>query len=265
MSEQYTRIKIEVSGPVVRLVLARPEVRNAFDDVMIGEIDSFLQSLESSAARVLVITGEGDCFCAGADLGWMKRMKDYTLEENLADASRLAAMLRRLYELPLATVAAVNGHAVGGGVGLVAACDIAISVEEAKFAFSEVKLGLTPATISTYVIKRIGERGCRELFISGRRFQAREALAYGLLNQVVPREKFQKALGEVIDRIITSGPAAVKACKELLRKLPEMSLEEAVEYTSRMIADLRISDEAQEAMNAFFEKRPPRWIVSEEE
>jgi methylglutaconyl-CoA hydratase len=266
MAKTYTCIRYETDGPVTRLFLNRPEVRNAFDDVMIGELALFFKELAAgSHTRALVVTGTGDCFCAGADLSWMKRMKEFTVEQNLEDASQLAGMLRQLYTLPVATIASVNGHAIGGGLGLIAACDFAVASQDARFAFSEVKLGLTPATISTYVIRKIGERACRELFITGRRIPAERALGFGLLNSVVPGEKLEEAVQMIVDEVLTSGPAAVTACKELLRDLPTLSLDDAQEYTSRMIAELRVSQEAQEAMAAFLEKRRPGWAPAKKE
>ncbi|KPJ74308.1 enoyl-CoA hydratase [candidate division TA06 bacterium DG_78] len=250
----------EVKNNTAHVTLNRPEVHNAFNDTMINEVSTVFDDIEKrSDIRVVVLTGEGKSFCAGADLNWMKRVKDYSYEENLKESLDLAEMLYKIYASSKPTIARVNGTAIGGGTGLVAVCDIAIAASNAKFSFSEVKLGLIPACISPYVVKKCGEGRCREFFLTGKRLTADKACAAGLINQVVPLEEIDKVIEELVTQLISSGPAAIKKCKELLRRVPEMSLEEAKKYTAEVIAQLRISDEGQEGMNSFLEKRRPKW------
>jgi len=261
MTTEYETIRFELDGRTARVTLARPAVRNAFDEVLIAELLAALDRVaDEKSARVLVLTGEGKAFCAGADLNWMRKMKDYSFEENLADSLELARLMRRIYEFPLPTVAAVNGATIGGGNGLVAACDIAVAADTAVFSLSEVKIGLVPACIGPYVIKRIGERAARELFLTGERIDAKRAMREGLVNDVVPAERLGERVDEIVARLLTSGPGALEVSKELIRNVPSMDLDAAGPYTAEMIAKLRISDEAQEGMAAFFEKRKPNWV-----
>jgi methylglutaconyl-CoA hydratase len=256
----YETVAYSLDGRVVRIELARPAVRNAFDEHLIRElIDALDRAAAEEGARVLVLTGRGKAFCAGADLNWMSRMRDFSYEENLRDALELARLMRRVYEHPLPTIAAVNGATIGGGNGLVAACDIAVAADTAIFSLSEVKIGLVPACIGPYVIERIGVRAARELFLTGERFDAARALAVGLVNAVAPADGLTEKVGEYIDLLLGSGPEALAASKELIRNVPSMDLDEAGRYTAEMIAKLRISEEAQEGMAAFLEKRPPTW------
>lgn len=256
----YETIRYEVENRAARVTLARPDVRNAFDERVIAELtDVFTKTADERKARVLVLTGEGTAFCAGADLKWMGKMRDYSFEENIEDANALARMLRILYEHPLPTIAAVNGAAIGGGNGLVAACDIAVASERAVFSLSEVKIGLVPACIGPYVIERIGIRAARELFLTGERIDAARAKREGLVNDVVSAERLMSRVGEYVAMLESSGPEALRVSKELVREVPRMSLDDAGPFTAEMIARLRVSDEAQEGMSAFFEKRKPRW------
>jgi methylglutaconyl-CoA hydratase len=260
IKDEFQTIVFRIEDKVARVTLNRPEVHNAFNDTMINELNMVFNDIEKRLdIRVVVLTGEGKSFCAGADLNWMRRVKDYTYEENLEESLNLAEMLSKIYTSPKPTIARVNGTAIGGGTGLVAACDIAIAASTAKFSFSEVKLGLIPACISPYVIKKCGEGKCREFFLTGERMKAEKAYAAGLINIVVPSEKLNPVVDEFIHQLISSGPEAIKKCKELLRKVPEMSLKEAKKYTAEVIAQLRISDEGQEGMNSFLEKRKPSW------
>lgn len=253
-------IRYRVADSVVRVTLARPEVRNAFDERMIRELrEAFARAADEPGARVLVLAAEGTAFSAGADLAWMGKMRGYSFEENLADAMELAAMLRELYEHPLPTIAAVNGATIGGGNGLVAACDVAVAADTAIFSLSEVKIGLVPACIGPYVIRRIGERAARELFLTGERFPAARAKAEGLVNDVVPADRLAARVDEYAAMLRTSGPEAIRMAKELVRECARMDLDRAGPWTAEMIARLRIGDEAQEGMAAFFEKRLPRW------
>lgn len=254
-------IKFSFKEKVATITLNRPEIHNAFNEVMIRELlETYREIAEMEHIRVVVLTGEGKSFCAGADLKWMGDVINYSFEQNLNESQQLAELFYTMYTLPKPTIAKVNGAAIGGGTGLVAVNDIVIASERAKFSLSEVKLGLVPACISPYVFKRVGERGCRELFLTGQRVNAEESLKFGLSNQVVPEAELDAAVEKLIAQLITSGPNALGICKDLLEKVPQMSLEQAKTYTAESIAALRISDEGQEGMKAFFEKRPPKWV-----
>lgn len=260
LSKDYQTIKTEYSDRVARVTLNRPEVRNAFNDVMISEMtDAFKNINNKDGLRVVVLTGQGQVFCAGADIHWMKSVINYTYEENLRDSQNLADMFHLMFNCPLPTIARVNGAVIGGGTGMVAVCDIVIASEKAVFSLSEVKLGLVPACISPYVIRRMGDKNCREYFLTGERLTAKKALAAGLVNQVVPDNELDKAVDERVKQLLSSGPEALAWCKQLLLNVPKMSGEEVVKYTAKVITKLRMSDEGQEGMKAFFEKRKPKW------
>jgi len=256
-------ILYEMDECIARVTLNRPEIHNAFNDTMLTELIEVFQDLQDRKGqiRVVILTGNGKSFCAGADLHWMKKMINYSYEENLEDSNRVSECMHRLYTLPQPTIARVNGAAIGGGMGLVSACDIVIAQEKAVFSLSEVKLGLVPACISPYVIKRAGESKCREFFLSGERIDAQRALFAGLVNVVVPLDELDAAVDGWKDRFLKNGPEAMAVCKKLLENVPGMRLEEAKSYTADGIAKLRISKEGQEGMNAFLEKRKPSWRI----
>jgi methylglutaconyl-CoA hydratase len=257
---KYETILYNIVNTVAHVTFNRPDVHNAFNDSMIRELsDVFDDIAQRQDIRVVVVTGKGKSFCAGADLNWMRRVKDYTYDANLKESLDLADMLYKIYASPKPTIAQVNGAAIGGGTGLVAVCDIAFASDRAKFSFSEVKLGLIPACISPYVMKKCGEGKCREFFLTGERLSAERAHAAGLVNMVTSPDELDKTVGELVQRLLSSGPEAITKCKELLRNVAEMSLEKGKSYTAEVIAQLRISDEGQEGMNAFLEKRRPRW------
>jgi methylglutaconyl-CoA hydratase len=257
---EFTTISYSLDNRIAKINLARPEVHNAFNEVMIAELtEVFSRISQDDAARVVVLTGNGESFCAGADLNWMKKMINFTYQQNLEDSLKLAELFYLMYSLPKPIIARVNGAAIGGGTGLVAVCDIAIAAEKAKFSLSEVKLGLVPACISPYVIRKVGEGRCREFFLTGERLTANRALELGLVNQVVPLESLDQAVEEKVKQLISSGPKAIAMCKELLKNVPGMSFDKAKTYTADMIASMRIGDEGQEGMNAFLEKRKPKW------
>lgn len=264
-SENYKTISVNHKKQIVWLVLNRPEVKNAFDNTLISEISDFFERLDYEKAqfRVVVVTGAGSSFCAGADLNWMKSMVDYSMEENLADSARLAKMFRLISSCLLPVIARVNGPAIGGGAGLVAACDIAIAAASATFGLSEVKLGLAPAVISPYMIRKMGDRYCREYFLTGERFSAARALEIGLVNQVVDDSGLDTAVEKLISLLLSSGPQAIAACKQLLARGPKAGDPETDNFMIELIARLRIGDEAQEGMRAFLEKRKPRWQTSD--
>jgi len=259
-NNRYQTILFELDNNVARVILNRPDVHNAFNDIMIRElIDVFNEIEKHPEARVVVLTGEGKSFCAGADLNWMRRVKDYSYEDNLHESLELSDMLYRIYASSKPTIARVNGAAIGGGTGLVAVCDIAIAASTAKFSFSEVKIGLIPACISPYVIKKCGEGRCREFFLTGERMTAERALGAGLVNRIVAAEEIDEAVAELVKQLVSSGPEAIARCKELLMNVPLMKYDEVKRYTAEVIAQIRISEEGQEGMAAFLDKRKPLW------
>ncbi|UCD05892.1 MAG: enoyl-CoA hydratase/isomerase family protein [candidate division WOR-3 bacterium] len=258
--KEFKTIRYEVKENVAVVTFNRPEVHNAFDDVMIGELaETFDRLAAQTEVRAVVLTGEGKSFCAGADLNWMRRVKDYSYDDNLKESLELSDMLYKAYSCPKPTIARVNGAAIGGGTGLVAVCDIAVAARSAKFSFSEVKLGLIPACISPYVVKKCGEGKCREFFLTGERLSAEKALTAGLVNAVTELETLDALVDQYLTQLISSGPSAITTCKELLRKVPQMSYDEVKRYTAEVIAQIRVSEEGQEGMAAFLEKRKPRW------
>lgn len=245
---------------VATLTLSRPDVHNAFDDAVIAELNKALDSYaHDPAVRVLVLRAEGKSFSAGADLGWMKRMATYSRADNLADARELERLMRGLYEFPRPTVALVQGAAFGGAVGLVSCCDIAIASESASFALSEARLGLAPAVISPYVAAAIGARQAGRYFLTAERFDAVTAKNLGLVHEVATAEALPAALEKMLATLLDNGPGALTACKALLRRVAVATSPDLAAYTTELIADLRTSQEGQEGLAAFFEKRRPTW------
>jgi methylglutaconyl-CoA hydratase len=258
---QFRTVLVVKEGKVLRLTMNRPQVHNAFNAEMIRELAAaFDAAKKDTEVRLVVLTGAGQSFCAGADLNWMREIIRYSYEQNLHESRELAELMHSIYTLPKPTIARINGAVIGGGTGLFSACDIVISSDKAKFGLSEVKIGLIPAAIGPYVIRRIGESAARELFLTGERFDAQRALAIGLVNKVVAHEALDNKVEEVVRFLLSSGPEAIARCKELLQKVPGMSLDEAKGYTAEMIAGLRVSPEGQEGMAAFLEKRKPKWV-----
>ncbi|MGA9574152.1 MAG: enoyl-CoA hydratase-related protein [Lysobacterales bacterium] len=249
---------------VLTLCMNRPTVHNAFDARMILELTSALKAAERDVAvRVVVITGAGSCFSAGADINWMRSLVKASREENEHDALRLAELMRRLNYLSKPTLARVNGAAYGGGLGLVAACDIAVAVDGSLFGLTEVRLGLVPAVISPYVIRRIGETHARRYFLTAERFDAQRACDIGLVQQTVSEEQLDEAIEDIIGQILSGGPDAVTHGKQLVFDIAGHDIEtqkNTDEMTARLIATLRVSDEGQEGLAAFLEKRKPGWI-----
>ncbi|MCP2620290.1 enoyl-CoA hydratase-related protein [Candidatus Aminicenantes bacterium AC-334-K16] len=257
----YQTIRVFQQGAILFIVLNRPTVHNAFNIQMIEELQAaFRQAAGEKSIRLVIFTGEGKSFCAGADLNWMREIINFSFEQNLSESRRVAALLYQIYSLPKPVLALVNGAAIGGGVGVVSACDIVVASEKARFGLSEVKIGLVPAAISPYVIRRIGEAQARRYFLTGERIPAQRALEIGLVNEVVSPQDLRKRGLEIAALLLSSGPQALASCKELLFRVPIMSLDEAREFTARMIAELRISEEGQEGMAAFLEKRSPSWV-----
>lgn len=244
------------------VILDRADVHNAFDDTLIATLTAeFARVDRDPAARVMVLAAKGKSFSAGADLNWMARVARYSEAENLEDARRLAAMLSTLDRMSKPTVALVQGPAYGGGVGLVAACDMAIAAEEAAFALTEVKLGIIPAVISPYVVTAIGERASRRYMLTAERFDAREAYRLGLVHQVVTAAELDIAGRKILDLLLKNGPAALAACKDLIRAVARDPVDGAmIEDTAKRIASQRVSPEGREGIGAFLAKRPPNWI-----
>jgi methylglutaconyl-CoA hydratase len=254
-----SRLLKERQGKVARLILNRPERHNAFDEALIEELTQAIDEAENDpSVRVLVLAANGKSFSAGADLDWMRRMAAYSEEENLADANRLALLLQRLNFIPKPTVAAVQGAALGGGVGLVAACDIAVGAVQAVFGLTEVRIGLIPATIGPYVVQAIGERAARRYFLTGERFGAATARELGLLHEVA--EDLEAAVARHVEALLLGGPEALAATKKLIRRVGRGSINAAmIEDTAARIARARAGGEAREGIAAFFEKRKPNW------
>jgi len=257
---EYTTIQVGVANGTARIALNRPDVHNAFNDDLLRELaDAVRHAMRNDDVRVLVMTGNGRSFCAGADLNWMKGVLDYTVEQNKKDAATLVDLLDMIDGCPKPVIGRINGAAVGGGAGLTAVCDIAIASSEAKFGFSEVKLGIIPAMISPYVLRKIGRGPARELFLTGDRFDAARAREIGLVNDAVGPEKLDDAVNARVASLLTSAPRALAEAKRLIRLVPDMDAPEAREYTLTKIAELRASSEGQEGMKAFLEKRKPGW------
>lgn len=248
---------------VATLTLNRPEVRNAFDDAQIERLTHAFRDAESDAAvRVVVIAGNGPAFCAGADLNWMKRMAGYSYEQNLADAQSLAEMLRTLDRMTKPTVARVHGPAFAGGTGLVAACDIAIGTPAAMFCLSEAKLGLSPATISPYVLRAMGARMARRYFLTAEVFDAEEAQRIGLLSALVPALELDATLEGIVKHLLAGGPQALAKIKDLIRTVSAGPLDDAmIADTARRIAEIRVTEEGREGIASFLEKRKPAWTA----
>lgn len=262
MTEQTTLIDIDSRG-VATLTMNRPELHNAFDDLLISKLTSDLQALEQNdSVRVVVLAAAGKSYSAGADLNWMRRMADYSEEDNLRDAGVLATLMQTLNNLRKPTIARVQGAAFGGGVGLVACCDMAIAAERASFCLSEVKLGLIPAVISPYVVDAMGARACRRYFITAERFNAKTAFETGLLHQVVAEDQLDDAINALIEQILQGGPLAQAEAKDLIRAVEKRPITQAVlDDTAQRIATRRASDEGREGLNAFLSKRKPDWIA----
>jgi methylglutaconyl-CoA hydratase len=261
----YNTIVTEIDLGVGIITLNRPERHNAFDDGLIAELSDAIDRMAADpVVRVLVISSTGKSFCAGADLNWMKRAAGYSSEENLRDSRALADMLRRLAQCPKPTIARIQGPAYGGGVGLVACCDIAIATFDVQFSLTEVKLGIIPAVISPHVIAAIGERYARRYMLTAERFSAAEAYRIGLLHEMVADdESLDEALGEIIDALLKNGPRAIAECKQLISAVAWKPLtDDVVEDTAQRITRLRASEEGREGMTAFLEKRKPNWIQS---
>jgi methylglutaconyl-CoA hydratase len=258
----YNTLLVELSDGVLTVSLNRPGVHNAFNDELIAEGIDLFSNIDAGSVRAVVLQGAGKTFCAGADLNWMSRMVSYTRDENVRDSSQLAKLFAVINECPLPIVGRIHGAAIGGGVGLVAVCDVAIAMSDAKFGLSEVKLGILPAVISPYVIAKIGETHARALFLTGERFEADRALRIGLVHRTVDTiEQLDAAVYETITQLKTSGPQAVRECKKLIAHVVSHELADAIPYTIDAIVERRVSDEGQDGMSAFLKKELPSWVA----
>jgi methylglutaconyl-CoA hydratase len=252
------RLEVERAGPVALVWLNRPEVRNAFDGLMVMELGRTLFDFGTIVeVRVFVRGGRGPSFCAGGDLAWMKAAAHFTREENLREAQAMADLFFTIYNSPKPVVARVHGAAFGGGAGLVAACDIPVAALGTQFAFSEVRLGIIPSVISPYVVGKIGESAARELFLTGERFEAVRAYEIGLVRAAVPPEDLDAAVEGRVRELLQAGPRAIAETKALIREVAFRRVEDVQRYTVERLADLRVSPEGQEGMKAFLEKRKP--------
>ncbi len=251
-------LSLETNGPVLTVTIDRPNVRNAFNEEVIEELHESFSTIPTKV-RVVVLTGGGPVFCAGADVQWMKKSLKYTEQENARDAAAMAAMFRAIDECPRPVIGRINGHALGGGSGLVACCDMVVAVEGALFCFTEVRLGIVPANISTFVLPKIGSRAARRYFLTGERFGAEEAKAIGLIHEVVPPDRLDTKVNDLVKEILRCGPNAVAIAKDVIREGLARSRDEAIDYTVKTIARVRVSPEGQEGLGAFLEKRKPSW------
>jgi methylglutaconyl-CoA hydratase len=254
-------LTVEIAAGIARVTLNRPELRNAFDDALIRQLQESLEKLENDpAVRVVVLAGNGPAFCAGADLNWMKRMAAYGYDENLADAQALATMLATLDRLPKPTIARVHGPVFAGGTGLVAACDIAVGTPEAKFCLSEAKLGLSPATISPYVMRAMGERMARRYFLTAEVFDADEAYRIGMLSVLVPPSELDAAVDGLVQHLLAGGPQAHASIKDLVRAVAHRAVDDSLAAeTAKRIAEIRASPEGKEGIASFLAKRKASW------
>ncbi len=253
---------VETRNGVGIVMLNRPDIRNAFDDKLIADLTRVLQKMDADkGVRVVVLGGAGPAFCAGADLNWMKRMAKYTYAQNLKDARALAGMLKTLDRLSKPTIARVHGHAFAGGTGLVAACDIAVGVPEAEFCLSEAKLGLSPATISPYVVRAMGERMARRYFLTAERFTAAEAYRIGLLSELVMPAELDGKINEICGHIVQGGAGALAKIKDLIGAVSRGGpvTDPLIDDTARRIAEIRTSAEGREGISSFLDKRRPSW------
>ena len=257
------QLQINVAGAIATVSLNRPEVRNAFNDEVILEVTAAFKDLGArDDVRCIVLAANGTAFCAGADLNWMRSMADFTREQNLEDAGRLAEMMRTVYECPKPTIARIQGDVYAGGTGLVAACDIAVAVDTAGFCLSEVKLGLLPSTISPYVIRAMGARAAHRYFLTAERFSAAEALRIGFVHEVVAADALDAKVADLAQALVNAGPAAVKACKKLVQDVAGYDITpELVAMTVGSIADVRVSPEGREGLQSFLNKRKPNWLI----
>jgi methylglutaconyl-CoA hydratase len=258
----YQTIEFEKQEDIGILWLNRPEIHNAFNEVMISEIIDCVEKVNlMDEVRVLVLRGKGKSFCAGADLNWMRGVAEYSFDRNYKESYQLSKCFYSIYTCKKPTIAMVHGAAIGGANGLLSACDFAFCENDTTFSLSEVKIGIIPACISPYVIKRVGEYGSKDLMLTGRRIKGKEAESFKLVNQSFTKEEMEAYVGTIIANLRTSGPKAIEMCKDLIFKVTNhLELHDALDYTATMIAEIRASEEGQEGMAAFLGKRKPNWV-----
>ncbi len=262
MKENFNTILYQQMEGVAWISLNRPEVHNAMNEEMIAELTNvFISFAENKDIRAVVLTGNGKSFCSGADVNYMKSIATLGTQENVEDGKKLAHLFKSVYHCSIPTIALIFGSVFGGANGILAACDIVIAEEGTTFAFSEVKLGITPATIAPFVIKRIGEFGAKELMLTGKRFNAKEAQKWNLVNHVYNKDNEENPLNRILKQFNSSAPEAVKETKILIKEILGKDINEGIDYTSKLIAKLRASEEGQEGMTAFLEKRKPNWRI----
>src|SRR5262245_49131958 len=253
---------VQSDGPIVRVTLNRPDVRNAFNEELIAELTAWAESVRTDGpARVAVLSGAGKVFCAGADLTWMSKMVAYSREENIRDARAMARMFEVLDALAIPLIGRIHGAALGGGVGLAAVCDIVVAAENAAFAFTEVKLGILPAVISPYALAKIGRSAARELFLTGARFSAARAKEIGLVHSVVDVADLDRVVAKHVNDLLTAGPEAIAAAKALIPQVAGRNPADVRSITAAAIAGRRVSKEGQEGLRAFLGKRKPSWTA----
>ncbi len=259
---RYQTLEVTAAGPVLHVRLNRPDVRNAFNGAVVEELQAaFAAANQDTNARVVVLSGNGKSFSAGADLSWMQEQASLPQQANEVGADRMARMFLAIARCTKPVVGRIHGHALGGGTGLTAAVDVAICTEDCQFGLTEVKLGIVPAVISPFVMQKIGAGRARTLFLTGERFDGREAQRIGLVHRAVPEAELDAAVEKSVGELLTAGPAAVASAKELIRSVASLSLEEAIPVTSKWIAALRSTPEAREGFAAFLGKRKPNWIA----
>lgn len=257
----YETLEVVHDGPVLHIRLDRPDVRNAFNGAVVDDLHAAFAAADADAkARVVVLSGNGKSFSAGADLGWMKEQADLPKDQNAASADHMARAFLAIARCKKPVVGRIHGHALGGGTGLTAAVDLAIATETCLFGLTEVKLGIVPAVISPFVMQKIGAGRARALFLTGERFDGREAERIGLVHRAVAEDELDAAVEQAVGELLTAGPAAVASAKELIRAVDGKTLEDAIPVTSQWIADLRATPEAKEGFTAFLEKRKAGWI-----
>ncbi len=260
----YTHVSVErtFQDKIATITMRRAEMHNAFNTQLIQDLQAAFTALSTDERlHAVVLTGDGPSFSAGADINMMKASATFSQEQNLNDALRMADLFDLVNAFPCPVVARVNGTAMGGGVGLVSVCDIVIAAESARFAFSEAKLGIAPAVISPYVVRKVGETHTRVLFVTGERFSAARAKEIGLVHIIAPLEELDAAVEKILRELLSSGPLAIRASKALALNVGHMDHDTARQYTAKTIATLRVSDEGQEGLRSFLEKRKPRWVL----
>ena len=255
----YATLTLAYHGPIATLTLNRPDKRNAISYELIEELHHALHEVQKSPAYIVILTGAGAAFCSGMDLDNLRDITKHTEEENLADSGRMAHMFRALYDFPKVTIAAVNGAAIAGGCGLATLCDFTLASAEAKFGFTEVRIGFVPAIVSAFLLRQVGEKQARDLLLTGRIFDAEEAYRLGLVNEVVPAENLLARARELAETVLTNSPASLLATKRLLKAYSHVELDRQIALAVDENARIRTTDDFREGVNAFLEKRKPNW------